>query len=171
MSEDDQRAAIRNTNTRMRVQVGQPPPETVLAAVLAVTDYTTPTQVAAIAEWSDAETTWRVFGCTGRILFEVTGFKAVADWYGGREGSPGAHGETVTARAVPLSRLTGMVLELSEVTRGDFGDLASLRPAHGTWRIACETGVELALPTDAHNPQAHEALAEITRTALTAMQH
>lgn len=168
MSEDDQRAAIRNTNTRMLVQAGQPPPETVLAGVLAVTDYAPPIQVAAIAEWSDTETTWRVFGCTERILFEVIGFKAVADWYGGS--ADRGSGQYVTARALPLSRLTGMVLELREVSGGEFGDVASLRPLHGTWRVAGGSGVELALPTDARNSQAHEALAEIARTALAAMQ-
>jgi hypothetical protein len=150
----------------MLAQVGEPPPETVLAAVLALTDYTTPTQVATIPEWSDAETTWRVFGCTERILFEVTGHKVVGDWYGGGRADRG-DGQTVTARAVPLSRVTGMVLELSDVSPGDFGDpVLGLR---GTWRIACEAGIELALPTRASSHQTREALDGIARTVVTAL--
>jgi hypothetical protein len=169
MSQDDHYEAIRATNSLMLAQVGQPPPETVLAAVLALTDYTTPTQVATIAEWSDTETTWHVFGCTERILFEVTGSKAAGDWYGGGGRVDQGDGKTVTARALPLSRVTGTVLELSEVSPADFGDLASLR-LHGTWRIACESGVEMALPTNARNSRAREALAGIAKTALAAIQ-
>ena len=149
----------------MRVQVGQDPPSPILAAVLAVTGYTAPTHLATIAECGANETAWHLLGCTERILFQVTGHKAISDWYGGREGGPGAD-EAVAARVVPLSRLTGMVLELSGVapSRGDPG----LR-LYGTWQITCESGDELALPTDADNSHTREALKGIARAVLAAM--
>jgi hypothetical protein len=165
MPQDEQREAIDATSSLMETQVGHEPPNPVLAAVLAVTGYTTPIHVATIAECGEAGTTWHVLGCTERILFQVTGHKAVSDWSAGREGDPDGDA-SVTARVVPLSRLTGMVLELSDGSPGS-GD-PGLRLC-GTRQISCEPGDELALPTDADNPDTREALKGIARTVLAAM--
>lgn len=167
MTQDDRHQPHRATNSLMLNQVGQPSPDTVLAAVLTLTDNTTPTQIAAIPEWGDAASTWRVVGCTDRVLFEVTAHKAVRDWYGGGLRATSGDEESLTARAVPLSSVTGVAFELSEVWRSDVGDPGLT--LHGTWRIACGTGVDLELPTYASNHLTRQALASIAQTALAAV--
>lgn len=164
---DDRDAPHRRTNTAVLNQIGQPPPASILAAVLTVTGGVEPTSLAAIVDWGEGTTQWRVVGCTQRMLFEITAKKPVDDWYGGTDRQFRGPQEELSACVVPLARVTSATFTLSRVvpSRLGFGQTS----IEGTWKVTSEDGSEVEIPTTSHKQQTREELFSVANAVLAAL--
>lgn len=166
--QDDRDDPHRQTNTVILNQVQQPPPPSVLGTVLAATAGTTPIFVAALPEWGDHETTWRIVGCTEHTLFHVLAHIGVSDWYGSGERITRGERENITSQVAPFRRILGATFEFSDMRGGGFGEERA--GVNGTWRFFREGGDEITVPTDARNETTREALRGVIDAVLAAFR-
>ena len=163
---DDRETPWRVANTAMLDQAdGRPPPISVLAAVLRVCGGEAPAVVATIVDWAERETTWRVVGCTDRVLFEVTASKDQSGWHGGRR-STGSN-EELSMTACPLAAVRGINFVASEVFPGESGVEDVLLV--GTWEVSITPGTVFSWPSHGGNATTNRALHQLGERVLASL--
>ena len=135
MPHDD--SVFKATNTRILNQIGEPPPASVLTALVEVLGGE-PEAVAAVVDQKDSSTTWQVYACRGDFLTRVVATRNIKNWAGGFHDDRG-RGEPGSLAAATFRISSARSIGVEELVVYDTHEGFS-RESTGKWIVMFEDG-------------------------------
>lgn len=156
-----ERTPEREANTAVLNQIGDPPPASILAALMALSPGQ-PRHIAAFRGGVDDTSTWRLVAVADSHLVEVSGKKETSDWRGGTMRDDG-QGDEVRGYLLPLRTLESARYCVKRVYRGHEGLTTRVI---GEWMFTFAGGRSVVLDESEARSSTHaviEALADAVK--------
>lgn len=153
-----ERTPEREANAAVLNQIGDPPPATILATLMALSP-AQPRHIAAFRGEADSTSTWRLVAIADSHLVEVSGKKEATDWHGDTLRDDG-RGDEVRGWLLPLRTLESVRYSVKRAYRSYEG----LAPrVVGEWVFGFAGGHSVVLDeTEARN-STHAVIEELAK--------